>query len=115
MKLVIDRKRWIRGEELSFLLRPTDERMCCLGFYGLACGVPKASLRVQANPRFAAGFSEVEQAGWLFKNGPLYGYSHSNDAIRLMKINDAEDIADTDRETQIAAIFAKHGVEVEFV
>lgn len=33
-KLIIDRSRWLRGEgcDASYLLRPADNKMCCLGF-----------------------------------------------------------------------------------
>ena len=41
MKLVIDRATWLRGEghEQSYLLRECDGKMCCLGFFALACGL----------------------------------------------------------------------------
>jgi hypothetical protein len=38
LEVVIDRERWLRGEgsTQSFLLRPEDGRMCCIGFACLA-------------------------------------------------------------------------------
>ena len=42
MKLVIDRKVWLRGEgdAVSRLLRPEDQKMCCVGISGKALGLP---------------------------------------------------------------------------
>src|SRR5258705_13829674 len=46
--LVIDRRKWLRGGDLdgltSVLLRPSDGKMCCMGIYGRALGVPRKKL-----------------------------------------------------------------------
>lgn len=44
--LVIDRSIWLRGEgeDESRLLRVADGKMCCVGIYLAACGVPSSQL-----------------------------------------------------------------------
>jgi len=38
-EFTVVRSKWFRGNHRgSMLLRPTDGRMCCMGFYALACG-----------------------------------------------------------------------------
>jgi hypothetical protein len=109
MNLVIDRKRWLRGEGAhdSKLLRPSDGKMCCLGFYGLACGLSADQICGAGSPRTALGGLAMWPA-WMRMAAAA---SHlSDDAADLMEIND--DVGD---ESRIAAIFAKHGVTVRFV
>ena len=42
-KFVVDRSKWLRGEGFqdSFLLRPADDKQCCIGFLAGACGFTK--------------------------------------------------------------------------
>lgn len=53
MKLTIDRSKWLRGDPNSMLLRPTDGRMCCLGFLGLALPVGKGRPIMAISTRLA--------------------------------------------------------------
>ena len=48
----INRKKWLRGEgdDDSRLLRSTDNKMCCLGFLGKACGISSACLSGRGMP-----------------------------------------------------------------
>lgn len=113
MKLVIDRSIWLRGEpEGSMLLRPNDGKMCCVGIYLAACGVPHSRL---SSKRSAADKGVVADDGsWLVErrnNGLLCS---SAAAIRLYEENDCWSNA-TDRESKIAELFAANGVDVEFV
>lgn len=113
-KFVIDRKTWLRGEgsEFSLLLRKTDHRQCCLGFYLNQCGgISKKDLVGTESPvEFNNVLNETER--WLLRNeNMLY---NSVDCYDLMKINDNADLIPELREKEIADIFAKHGVEVEF-
>ena len=52
-KLVIDRTRWLRGEgpEESALLRPTDNKMCCLGFDALRRGLTSDEIKGVEAPK----------------------------------------------------------------
>jgi len=119
MKLVIDRKRWLRGEgsEGSMLLRSIDDKMCCLGFYGIACGLTPERIRDAETPSdvpvqsFKKSIDSIWGNGdWLFKN-----YTSSADCEALMGANDDEHSSDQAREDRIKEVFAKHDVEVEFI
>jgi hypothetical protein len=102
--LVIERERWLRGEGhgRSQLLRKRDGKMCCLGFFGLACGLDASQLEGNGDPVDARSDKWPE---WARENGP--------DISKLIVTND--DIGDlADRESSIASIFARHGVTVIF-
>lgn len=105
MKLTIDRNIWLRGEgdQMSCLLRESDQKRCCVGIYLGALGIPDGALRDRKN----AATIEAElpdSAQWLLelRIGGLY------------TINDQR-MPERDREDQIAEGFRNHGVEVEFV
>jgi hypothetical protein len=107
MKLVIDRSKWLRGEgqDESYLLRKKDGKMCCLGFYGLACGLTEEDILMKGTPE------EVE----VFWGPGSWLVSGIMDANELMSINDGRHRSAKERELKIAALFSKHGVEVEFI
>lgn len=110
--LTIDRSIWLRGEGnlRSFLLRPDDGKMCCVGIYCHAVlGIPKEKLKGVHWPHSSRNLLPPEGA-WL------------NDPERVTDVNcalaadnDCVYIEDDEREHRIATIFAKNGVEVEFV
>jgi len=106
MKLVIDRAKWCRGGENTSLIRSEDGCMCCLGFFGLACGVPGKLMIDKAGPASAkhSGWPE-----WLNDGETMLTAKHL-----LLEANDESSINDSEREQRITEIFAKHGVEVEF-
>lgn len=119
-RFVIERERWLRGdEENSRLLRPSDGKMCCLGFFARACGIDEDQIEDEAEPE------DVPGAGWplwvLRESDDFAGdydlpgkLKNSLDIVELIKANDDEATGDRKRESRIAEIFAKHGVEVEF-
>lgn len=121
MKLVIDRSTWLRGEEdAGLLLREADGRRCCLGFLGVSCGIDDDAMASIGCPREVAS---TEWPAWLVTSEETedeYGDAElrrhdSATADRLMAINDDGDLSEPEREKRLAAIFAKHDVEVEFV
>ena len=110
MKLTIERKRWLRGDdgEKSRLLTHGGT-MCCLGFFARACGYSEEEILDVSTP---LGTTEARWPAWIFRaedNG------HSQDVFRLISVNDSSVTSEAERERVIAATFAKHGVEVEFV
>lgn len=44
LKVIIDRAKWIRGEDENSRLRMEDGRMCAMGFACVAVGVPERYL-----------------------------------------------------------------------
>jgi len=41
----IQRSRWLRGGKRTTYLYDQDGQMCCLGFYGVACGIKTEDLQ----------------------------------------------------------------------
>jgi len=119
MKLVIDRQKWLRGEgtEKSYLLRSEDGKMCCIGFYSLACGMNKNDIiEITAiDEAREKGRIVPEQMEWLAKRTSPTSVISTTDANYLMAINDDPDYTDSYREQRITKEFATHGVEVEFI
>lgn len=122
MILTIDRKLWLRGEgaEKSALLRKDDGKMCCLGFYGLACGIPTEDLADKKQPNELKGVPNTPYPEWLTHNyvGDLDKKQYSGVSTAccsLMRVNDARSITDEAREAEITVLFAQHDVQVEFV
>src|SRR5207245_382390 len=83
LTLVIDRARWLRGEGIdsSALLRPSDKRMCRLGFLGESCGIPRERLENETSPQ---RIPDGPWPSWLLREGRLnsqacYGLMRSND------------------------------------
>lgn len=125
MKLTIDRARWIRGgngdgpEERSCLYRPHDGHMCCLGFFARACGIDKDQIEDEAEPE------DVPRAGWpewvlrapddfAGDYGSADAIKNSADIVEIIKVNDDDRLGAAAREAKLAALFARHGIEVEF-
>lgn len=102
-KLVIDRRVWLRGEGAneSYLLRSRDHKMCCVGIYLEACGVPKSEL-----PGRRVAIEVVPaRIHWLGLPG----------AEEIYAVNDGR-FEPKKREHELAALFKKYGkVLVEFV
>lgn len=115
MTLTIVRSKWLHGEGglRSELLRESDGKMCCLGFYGIACGIDAEDLLGVAEPESADEHDDDtdyrhDWPHWLFEFG---------DCGALIGRNDSSDpeYSDAQREADIARLFAKHGVTVVFV
>ena len=115
MKLVINREKWYRGAGSyeSKLLRPSDGKMCCLGFYCMELGYKKEQISGAGTP--ASSFLDpIKRPDWLVNNdgkGPLV----SGSCAQLITTNDDEYISEKEREAAITAEFGENGVEVEFV
>ena len=120
MKLTIDRQKWLRGEgsEDSFLLRH-DGKMCCLGFYSLACGLKPENIEGMSTVDEAIdknGLCQPNEVAWLIdRNNSKRVFNSSAIANTLMCVNDDVEVRDARREDSIAEIFAEYGVEVEFI
>jgi hypothetical protein len=111
--LVIDRSRWLRGVsgEESLLLRPTDSKMCCLGFLGIACGIAASDISGMGEP---IEVPSDKWPTWLQQTNDGYA-SDAKVVNRLIEINDDTGFTDADREADLRDVFAKHGVKVEFI
>jgi hypothetical protein len=104
MKLIIDRKKWLRGEGFmgSRLLRSGDNKKCCVGFYANALGFADEQIRDSST------LAIVDKLG-------VCDWKTKPDMDALYITNDARNTSDSFKERQIKRLFAKHGVKVEFV
>ena len=117
-KFIVDREFWLRGEgsKDSCLLRSNDQKMCCFGFYALACGstvveikektslanIPNISDKLKRfNPDF---FIELE----------IDDISNSTTARKAMGINDDPSTTDAEKEIALKEIFKQFDIELVF-
>lgn len=130
MKLEIDRAKWLRGELDSKLLRERDQKMCCLGFYSLACGLTKDNILEYCEPNqpfenaknlrvptdmkglVETETEECELADGSFRTDTYY--SITGISQQLMRVNDDVNLTDAQREARITQLFAEIAVEVSF-
>lgn len=115
MKLVIDRAKWYRGQgsgDSALLLG--DGTMCCLGFYAKALGAADRDILGVIDPK-GPSVREVFPDWCYYANVPVPSRKRvSDDILALVEINDDPNHEKT-REVRIKEIFAKHGIEVEFI
>lgn len=116
--LVIDRNIWFRGQgsKESKLLNDNG-KMCCVGIYLKACGVPEEDiLNVRTADELADEFSNKnklpEEAKWLFD---FVQRCRSIRATDLYIINDDVMEIDSSREDYIRHKFAEVDVVVTFI
>jgi hypothetical protein len=117
-ELIIDRKKWGRGDTGGELLN-YDGLMCCLGFEARALGCTKKAIQdtampadiVNADPKLAKKFSWLVNADEIKTN--LYG--DSKDALTLAKLNDDRTTSDKFKEREIKKIFKRNGIKVTFI
>jgi hypothetical protein len=119
-KLTIDRNTWLRGEggDDSFLLREVDGKQCCLGFLGFACGATRKQLIGARTPSVSRVLDIFNKDLGKFLFVSDHWNEFSKDAEELMYINDRLPeyfSSETEREKQLTEIFARNGIEIEFV
>ena len=121
MNFTIDRAFWSRGdgeegEPSNAMLSHYTGGLCCLGHFARACGVQDRYLMDLSTPRSVSRELEDKRQPvpksfrWLLARG-----SNSEKAAQLMAINDRPDFSDSEREIQIAEIFASQGHTVTFI
>jgi hypothetical protein len=115
MKLVIDRKIWLRGEGSanSRLLRQSDEKLCCVGIFGRAIDIPDDILKGQGSVRACSLSSRNQWPEWTTASPEQPNKSH--DIYALYNWNDLMGVNEKEREEKIIELFAKHDVQVEFI
>lgn len=129
MNFTIDRSKWARGTNDAKLVASEDGKMCCLGFFYLACGVARASIIDLGEPhepfdndldlplpKLAAFLVEEseddDEECW---GAPGRSYACSDAGADLIYANDDLDLTEVERERRIAMLFAGQGVDVAFV
>lgn len=123
IKLTIPRSQWLRGEggSSSWLLRPSDGKLCCLGHALRACGRTDDELRLIKTPN--TGFRYNSETGKDVNSctppgtgTPLERHQPVAESLMtLMHVNDHGDMVPDERERLIAEGLGKYGFDVEFV
>lgn len=123
MRVVINRSMWLRGtgSHSSFLVRYSDEKMCCLGFLGIACGIDKAEMVGRTSPsdisrdichKWPEGSLVPHQSGsYVVTKGGLSNSKIIRDAIEH---NDDQSIDETSREILLKKDLLELGIQLEF-
>lgn len=137
MKLFIERSRWARGTGFGKLIDSANgDRMCCLGFLGMACGatdtpgdytgglipafdddgkaIRTSGIRDQTLPDYDQSFWPP----WLFDTAdvPTESLDPFESVMALLAYtNDNVALSERERESKIAEIMGRRGVEVTFV
>lgn len=109
-EFTIDRAWWLRGTGHGILLQPFTGKMCCLGFYSLACGVKPDDIAGLGTPQELSHESTIR--GILEEDeGSVRDTKTCDD---LVTANDITGLDDGRREATITELFAKIGVQVNF-
>ena len=121
-KFTVDRQTWLRGRGQG-TLRSESGEMCCLGFFcNQIGGVSLKSLMRFTYPASLVNANrltdeEKKKIGVLLEDNTGYaGYAFDSLlGTNAARINDNINIDDGERESQLTALFAEEGFEVEFV
>jgi hypothetical protein len=118
--LVIDRTKWLRGEGHlgSMLFRPSDTKMCCLGFDCIAGGLDEQAITFGTLSLKLGAMGKVtdlpESVRWQVRGGDGTTVNSSL-AHRIFVVNDNEALSEESRECQLTGLFAKVDVELQFI
>ena len=112
MKVEIKRETWAVAQTPSDnALANRDGTFCCLGFLGLACGIPREEMLDKSYPSQLLNKGDHRFPRAVLRN---LGDGRSVQAV-LAEINDRKDFSNEEREDWIAAGFRfALGIEVEF-
>ncbi len=113
-KFTVITSKWFRGNGIggSYLYRPEDGKMCCLGFLGEACGLSKEELANHPTPGSVSN-PEKFPSELIKDNGGLYK-DNSTLSLKLMLLNDSVHILEQERRSELAKLFKSIDIEVTF-
>jgi len=125
-KFVIDRRYWLRGSRVNSCLINNSGNMCCLGFYAIACGLDKKTIRNLACPQTAVSATKgdvvpnihgkyvTRSSDSIWKTKLVGSYDVNTPTCQeLMEINDSN-LSDEEKEKKITSNFKKLGIQVTF-
>lgn len=120
LKVIIDRTKWLRGEgnDKSRLLRPSDGKMCCIGFACLAAGIPKSAIEDRAEVGLLFGNPSMpipESLKLLYSRRPSGLGEESGVCHNLYEVNDLKDYNDESREADIVNMGKDAGIAFSFI
>lgn len=116
---VVDRKNWYRGQSaVNSKLLNDEGKMCCLGFYAMACGLRKQDIK---NKRT---LPEVINLGKNWQTKLVDPADTVNNVVmqqssflcrELMSVNDFSFLPEEEREKRLMKKFQSIGIEITFV
>jgi hypothetical protein len=103
----VDRARWGQGA----LLRK-DDKMCCLGFLSVACGVPTTALGSRSFPdsRWVAEYGVPR----VFTGFTSYSSVDMSPTYRAAATNDSDNLSLAEKEAVLIKLFAEHNIILTF-
>lgn len=105
----IDRAKWLRGiGSIESALWRADCG-CCLGHYGVACGIKPDTMRGHGGPRDLYTDKRIQMPDMLDHN-----HLNARMTFTLMSTNDDQGLSAKERERRIKAGFREIGVRVTF-
>ena len=112
MNLVVKRSKWLRGAGPngdSYLLHPTNRRMCCLGFLARAVGYKPCEIKGTHTPAYVKDPSKFPAA--------IVSGDDDNTLLcdDMMDTNDSATLNDTQREYKLTRLFKKADIAITFV
>jgi len=116
----ISRKFWGTGHDGGELLN-SEGKMCCLGFYSLACGASQNRIYGESylsTIRADLPKKHIESTQWLAKETNSKLFEATNIEYLLAEVNDDTEKTYKTRskkEARIKTIFAQNGITVNFV
>jgi hypothetical protein len=115
--LTIDRATWLRGEKNSYLRRPSDKKMCCLGFLGKQLGVTYTRMTNRSSPGSlkSADQKKFMEVGLLTRLSDMAPFETETCSL-LMSVNDqVRNITEEYRESRLKTLFKTIGIKVKFI
>ena len=111
-ELVIDRSKWKRGSPSAHdtYLLDEDGKMCCLGFYALACGADEESIRNKSEPDGL----EFEIPGLSHEDEETGNICNTDFTQSAIPINDSQYLDETKREEALIRLFKEDGRKLTF-
>jgi hypothetical protein len=104
IKVVIDRKKWYRGQgDLTSCLLLSTGKMCCIGFLAKKLGAKPGEIR---NTKILEDTTKPS----------LLSFASENDSVLTIayEVNDDEQIDDKEREASLKEIGKEMGVQFTF-
>lgn len=114
-EFTVKRSNWYRGlgSENSRLLN-SEGKMCCLGFYSLACGFKKQEIDDIESPlNILENYTSKDWKTCLLNRSSIAPVNTFL-SMELMKINDQYFTSDKIREDEITRLFKQVGIKVNF-
>ena len=110
LKVIVRRAQWLRGNDAtSMLYRPSDRRMCCLGFACKAAGLKTKEISGEAFPN-----NVMAPLPKPLKRLVTSGGNTSGICDELVAINDDNTISTKEREAKLKQVGKHAGLDFRF-